>query len=174
MSQLSPSDLSRQLRSIAQRLDASRAPSRSAVAAELRRLVAAVIFTEEEFDINEYIEPGQSVESFFSWLPPLNSESKPSELLWHAMKEAGFKSWSPTNYQKIDSAFRKVKERYIDATWAARDEGLLPPGHHWQKVILDADNYEQDNYDEFINQIWPYMKEKQITDYKKLHFVPMK
>ena len=88
---MNPSQIARELRKAANRLDNSKNPSRSRVAASLRGIMTHVA--------------GQD----WHWLTPLDKNvAQSSQLLWHAMKELGMEDWqSDTN---IDDVIEKMKE----------------------------------------------------------------
>jgi len=153
---MKPTDASKNLRKIAAAIDASTSPDRGLVARDLRTVLASVEGTAapvagaapghpgKEFDPNEYYSPGESVESFFSWLGDESVtgglEASGSQLLWHAMKHFGIKDWGPA----------------VDA------EGIIAKAVELSKAKGDdaqqtkyVEEYARGNWDSFMESIWP-------------------
>jgi len=146
-----PSDASKSLRQIADRIDASVSPGRGLVARDLKRVLASVEGTAApvagaapghpgmEFDPNEHYSPGESVEGHFSFLEDV-SEASGSQLLWHAMKQSGIKDWGPA----VDA--EAVIAKAVELSKAKGDDA---------QQTKYVEEYARENWDTFMKSIWP-------------------
>ncbi|OPZ38860.1 MAG: hypothetical protein BWY99_01533 [Synergistetes bacterium ADurb.BinA166] len=79
---IKPSRVASMLRQIADRLDQSRTPSKSLVAADLRRVIASV-------------DPAPVEEALYGQSGPLSEDEDGSSIWWSAFRELGMHDWTP-------------------------------------------------------------------------------
>lgn len=118
---MTPTQIADRLRQVATRLKAAKSPDRALVAAELRRILAAVEGDEAAGgqgpeggskaslkEVEDVIYPGRR-EEFAS----LGEDEQGSSIWWQVFPELGMLDWTPmTDYSKVEQTARGLLEKW--------------------------------------------------------------